>query len=180
APSGRRPSRRFVCPSGPANLRQSTAISLRNKRPYGQPNSTKCFVLRTAAVAFEMARGLRALGQDVELLALLETDLHPRYLPLRSKIAYQLMLLRRVAVKSRSLAGTALPAYLWSKIWQLGRKLLVRLRLRDYPVAIDEAVGPMTDRFYLMFQLGVREFMAFDPAPYDGVLSYFRVTTPRY
>jgi amino acid adenylation domain-containing protein len=131
-------------------------------------------------VAFEMARRLRALGQQVELLALLEADLHPRHLPLRSKIAYQLTLLRRVALKSQVLPGHALPAYLWSKVRQLSRRLLVRAGMSDYPVAIDDAAGPMADRFYLMFQLGVREFMAFNPRPYDGVLSYFRVTTPRY
>jgi amino acid adenylation domain-containing protein len=131
-------------------------------------------------VAFEMARRLRELGEEVELLALFETDLHERYLPLLKAIAYQWTLARRVLAKSARLSWRELPAYLWAKLCQFSRKLLVRAHLSDYPVAIDEAAGPLSDRFYLMFQMGAREFMAFNPKPYDRTISLFRVTVPRY
>jgi thioesterase domain-containing protein len=69
---------------------------------------------------------------------------------------------------------------LWAKLRQLSRKLLVRTGLSDHPVAIDEAAGPLSDRLYLMFQMGAREFTAFNPKPYDRTISLFRVTVPRY
>ena len=131
-------------------------------------------------IAFEMARRFRQQGEEMDLLALFETDVHERYLPLRDSIAYRWQLLRRVADRARSLSARHLPGYLMSKLAKVWTMTLVRLRLHDYPVALGEAAEPFKDRLYAMYQAGAREFLTFDPQPYDRTISVFRVTRPRY
>src|SRR5262249_16164710 len=70
-------------------------------------------------IAFEMARRFREQGDEVELLALFETDLHDRYLPLGSAIAYRGQLFGRVVDKVRRLPAHQLPGYLLAKLRQL-------------------------------------------------------------
>ena len=133
-------------------------------------------------IAFEMARQFRLQSEEIELLALFETDLYDRYLPLLDAIAYRCRLIGRVVAKAREMPMRQLPVYLQSKLQKLWIRMLVRLGLRDYPVTIDEAPadGPFKDRLYAMYQLGARAFFAFNPKPYDRTISVFRVTRPRY
>jgi amino acid adenylation domain-containing protein len=131
-------------------------------------------------VAFEMARWFRAHGEAVDLLALLETDLYERFLPLPDKIAYRLLLARRVIEKARILRARELPLYFASKLVQLGHRLLLRLGLRDDFVILDGLTGPMGERSRRMYQIGVREFRAFKPKRFDSRLSVFRTKGPRF
>lgn len=131
-------------------------------------------------VAYELACRFRARGDAVELLALFETDLYARYLPLRDKLAYGFLLAGRVVAKVRALPLEAVAPYLLSKVSQLGHRLLLRLGLRDDFVLLDALNGPMADRQRRMYRIGVRAFVAFKPKAYDGKLSVFRIKGRRF
>jgi thioesterase domain-containing protein len=131
-------------------------------------------------IAFEMARALRAQGEAVELLAVLETDLYARYLPWRDKVAYRFLLARRVVDKLHTLPATAVPDYLLSKIFQLVHRVLLRMEWRRDFVDLDNLSGPMAGRYRQMYAIGAREFVAFRPKVYDGKLSVFRIRGPHF
>ena len=131
-------------------------------------------------IAFEMARRLRADGEAVDLLAVFETDLYARYLPWRDKLAYRLLLMRRVFDKVGILPARAIPAYLASKVVQLVHRVLLRMEVRRDFVDLGNLSGPMAERYRQMYAIGAREFVAFRPKPYDGKLSVFRIRGPRF
>ena len=131
-------------------------------------------------VAFEMARAFRAGGETVDVLALLETDLHERCLAWPQRLAYRLALPARIVGKLRALGAGSAPAYLAGKLVRLGRRLLLRLDAGEDLVASAALSGPMAQRQRHMYQIGVREFGKFEPRPYDGKLSLFRVRGPRF
>ncbi len=131
-------------------------------------------------IAFDMGRRLRQAGAEVELLALLETDLHERYLPLPHWLGYQAMLLARVLRKFATLKRSQLPAYLSAKLAQVANRLRTRLGLGDPARRLAGTVWATSERSRQMFQIGVRAFVAFRPGRYDAKLSLFRVTGPRY
>jgi hypothetical protein len=95
------------------------------------------------------------MGERIELLALLETDLYERYLPLADKLAYHLELVRRVAERSRRLPANAVAPYLFSKLRQIGHRVLLRLGLRDDFVTLG-LEGPVGERSRRMYQIGAR------------------------
>lgn len=131
-------------------------------------------------VAYELARRFRARGAQIGFLGLFETDLYARYLPLKDKLSYFASLTRRVLAKARSMPPGEIPLYLTSKLAQLGHRLLLRVRLRDDFVDLGDIPGPMATRNREMYRIGARAFVAFDPQPYDGTLTLFRVTGPRF
>ncbi|HWE74824.1 MAG TPA: amino acid adenylation domain-containing protein [Stellaceae bacterium] len=131
-------------------------------------------------IAFEMARALRAEGEAVELLAVLETDLYTRYLPWRDKVSYRFLLAQRVFDKLRALPARAIPAYLMSKVSQLVHRVLLRMEWRRDFVDLDNLSGPMAGRYRQMYAIGAREFVAFRPKAYDGTLSVFRIRGPHF
>jgi thioesterase domain-containing protein len=131
-------------------------------------------------VAYEMARALRAGGETVELLALIETELYARFLPWPDKLGYWLELARRVAAKVGASPLRSVPAYLASKARQFGHRMQLRAGLRDDFVTFDEVNGPMSERYRRMYAIGVDEFRRFRPGPYDGKLSLFQIGGVRY
>src|SRR5689334_25000388 len=74
-------------------------------------------------VAFEMACRLRSAGETVALLALLETDLHHRFLPLPHKLAYAGVLAARVVRKLCMTSPVGWRNYLSAKLLKLRRTL---------------------------------------------------------
>jgi thioesterase domain-containing protein len=131
-------------------------------------------------IAFEMARRLRAHDEAVDLLAVFETDLYARYLPWRDKLAYRVLLTRRVFDKLRVLRARAILPYLLSKLFQLGHRLLLRFEWRRDFVDLDGLSGPMAGRYREMYAIGAREFVSFKPKTYDGKLNVFRIRGPRF
>jgi amino acid adenylation domain-containing protein len=139
-------------------------------------------------VAFEMACYFRAQGEVVDLLAMLETDLSARYLPWRDKLDYLLLLFEGVLNKLRRLPPPMIPSYLLRNVLQLGHRALLRLGLRRdfvnlvWPRDYANIVGPMAQRYIgrarnqQMYAIGAREFVSFQPKPYDGKLSVFRAS----
>lgn len=131
-------------------------------------------------VAYELARRLRARGAQIGFLGLFETDLYARYLPLKDKLSYFASLSRRVLAKVQSMPPGEIPSYLTSKIAQFGHRLLLRTGLRDDFVDLGDIPGPMATRNREMYSIGARAFVAFNPKPYDGTLTLFRVAGPRF
>jgi thioesterase domain-containing protein len=131
-------------------------------------------------IAYEMARALRARGETVELLALIETELYARFLPWPDKLGYWLELVRRVAAKVGASPIRSVPAYLASKVRQFGHRVQLRAGLRDDFVTFDEVNGPMSERYRRMYAIGVDEFRRFRPGPYDGKLSLFQIGGVRF
>jgi acetoacetyl-CoA synthetase len=131
-------------------------------------------------IAFELARRFRAEGKCIDVLALLEARLYARYLPLPDKIAYWLLLPQRVVGKVRTLRAREIAPYLASKVLQAGHRVLLRLGLRDDFFQFEEETGPIAERRRQMFHIGIREFRAFNPNPYDGTISLFSIKGPRF
>jgi amino acid adenylation domain-containing protein len=131
-------------------------------------------------IAFEMARWFRAHDETVDLLAVFETHLYARYLPWRDKLAYRLLLARRVSDKLRALPRRAVLSYLLSKLSQLAHRVMLRFEWRRDFVDIDNLSGPMAERYRAMYAIGAREFVAFRPKAYDGKLNVFRTRGPRF
>ena len=131
-------------------------------------------------VAFEMARRLRSGGEQVELLALLDTVLWERFLPPADKLAHYLELASRAVRRSRALPVKVVGPSLAGKLRQYGHRMLLRLGVRDDFVAIENPKGPMAERRRRMRRIGAHAFRAFRPARYDGRLSLFNIRGPRY
>jgi acetoacetyl-CoA synthetase len=131
-------------------------------------------------VAYEMARRLRARGEQVELLALLETILWERFLPPADKLAYYLELAGRAVRRTRALPARGVVPYLAGKLRQIGHRTLLTLGVRDDFVTIDGLEDAMAERRRQMRRIGAQAFRAFRPARYDGSLSLFHIRGPRY
>lgn len=157
---------------------EAYAVAIRTLQPTG-PYALAGYSFG-GLVAYEIARWLRERGEHVELLALFEADLYARYLPLRDKLAYWLLLARRVVGNARTLPAHALRSYLIAKLMQVGHRVLLRIGWRDDFVSLEEMSGPMAARYRCMYRIGVSEFRAFKPRPYDGKLSIFRIGGPRF
>ena len=123
-----------------------------------------------------MAQQLRAGGEAVDLLALFDTDLHPRHLPFLDWLAYQGLVSNRVREQVRAMPARSRLSFFLRKTWH---RLMVRARIRDEILAETELTGAMADRQQLMYALGTREFRAFKPEPYDGRLCLFRTSGVR-
>ncbi len=133
-----------------------------------------------ALVAYDMARRLRAAGEKVEVLALLEPDVHARYLPLPDRLGWGCAIVRRVARNFVALPWPDKHTYFRAKLRQLGHRLLVRLGLRDHPVALEGIDTAPPERLHRMYQIGIHAFARFRPLPYDGEVSLFKVTGERF
>jgi amino acid adenylation domain-containing protein len=121
-------------------------------------------------VAYEMACRLRERGQDVEILALLDVDVHERNLPLGAWLAHQWRTLIRVISTMNTLPPRQRPIYVVDKTWH---RLLLRLGVRDHGDPSTESTGPLPSRYRRMYQIGMREFIAFTPRRYEGRVSFF-------
>jgi acetoacetyl-CoA synthetase len=131
-------------------------------------------------VAYEMARRLRAGGEQVELLALLDTVLWERFLPPADNLAYHLEMASLAVRRARVLPAKDVAPFLAGKLWQFGHRMLLRLGVRDDFVTIDDLEGPMAERWRRMRRIGAHAFRAFRPARYDGRLSLFHIRGPRF
>jgi acetoacetyl-CoA synthetase len=131
-------------------------------------------------VAYEMARRLRAGGEQVELLALLDTVLWERFLPPVDNLAYHLEMASLAVRRARVLPAKDVAPFLAGKLRQFGHRMLLRLGVRDDFVTIDDLEGPMAERWRRMRRIGAHAFRAFRPARYDGRLSLFQIRGPRF
>lgn len=127
-------------------------------------------------IAYEMARLLRAAGERVDLLALLETDLPDRLLPWPRRLAYRASWPGRVVGRIMSLPPKALGPYLLGKL----KRLRSGDALPDDFELIEDASAQMAERYRRMYAIGVEEFRRFRPGPFDGPLSVFRSRGPRF
>ena len=131
-------------------------------------------------IVFEMACRLREAGEQVDLLALLETDVHYRNLLLSEWLSHQWNLVGRVLRKLKVLPPRQWPPYLLSKLTMIWHRLFMRLEsgpAEDHSVEVPET---MVARNRELYRLGIREFIAYRPRPFAGRIAVFRTDHPRF
>jgi acetoacetyl-CoA synthetase len=121
-------------------------------------------------VAYEMARRLVAEGQTVELLALIDTDVYPRYISWPEWRAYcrgRWSLLRRDLVSSpwRALAG---------EVKGIVNAVVLRLGLgRHWENPGLAGAPPLLRRVRRACE---QAYASYRPRPYAGLITYFRAS----
>lgn len=131
-------------------------------------------------VAFEMAARLREAGEDVELLALIETDIDRRNMRATEWLALQASTVRRALRRMTELPARDWLSYLGGKVAVVWRRLVWR---RDLIRELDDpSLGlpePVMARNNEMFAVGIRQFREWKPRAYAGKISVFRTARPR-
>jgi acetoacetyl-CoA synthetase len=130
-------------------------------------------------VAFEMACGLRRGGEPVALMALLETDLHHRFLPLPHKVGYAGVLAGRVLRKLCTTSPAEWRGYLGAKMLKL-RRTLAPPPLEGFDWPLDDVPEDLRRRYRQMYAIGLRAFHGVAPSRFDGHVHLFMTTGPRY
>jgi len=130
-------------------------------------------------VAFEMACRLRAAGEPVALMALLETDLHHRFLPVPHKLAYASVLAVRVLRKLCTMSPIDWRRYLSAKILKL-RRTISPPPLEGFDWPLEDVPEELRRRYREMYAIGLRAFHTFAPSLFDGHLHFFMTAGPRY
>jgi len=130
-------------------------------------------------VAFEMACSLRKVGESVALVALLETDLHHRFLPLPHKLAYAGVLAGRVLRKLGAISPAEWRGYLGAKLLKL-RRTIAPPPLEGFDWPLDDVPEDLRRRYRQMYAIGLRAFHAVAPSRFDGHVHLFMTTGPRY
>jgi thioesterase domain-containing protein len=127
-------------------------------------------------VALEIACRLRESGEEVDLLALFETDIHHRNLPLAEWLGYLWSPVGRVVHKLSVLPLRQWPAYLRSKAAQTSHRVLLRLELIE--PGEQEAREAVLARNRDMYKIGVRQFVAYRARRFAGKITVFRTGEP--
>lgn len=126
-------------------------------------------------VAFEMACRLRTMGEAVDILALLETDISSRNLTSTERLLSRWMLIRR---NMRELA--ARPPRRWMRFLREKTAVVWRRVVwgRDFIRELDDPALNLSEsvrsRNRQLFEIGTREFAAYRPRYYRGTLAIFR------
>ncbi len=127
-----------------------------------------------------MACRLRESGEQVDLLALFETDVYFRNLLPSEWLSHQWSLVGRVLRKLRILPPGKWSPYLWSKVAMIWHRLFLRLEsanAEDHSIEVPET---MLARNREMYRNGVREFIAYRPRRFRGKITVFRTAEPRF
>jgi len=161
-----------------AEMAEAYLAALRGRQPEG-PYAIGGYSFG-GLVAYEMACRLRDGGQEVELLALIDVDMHERNLPMLDRLAYEWSLIERALRKAAALPSRETPAYLLRKLRQLWNRVLLRMGIREQGDPSNEVTGALSPRAVRMYQIGYREFVRFRPRPFDRKIAAFRVTGPRF
>jgi acetoacetyl-CoA synthetase len=121
-------------------------------------------------IAFEMARLLASRGEEVEWLALIDSDLHPSCLRLPERLRWLAWKARDLMRAARADPRTRLPRY--------ARKVVLRLvpRAPLTPPARESTLPPLMRR---LENAGWEAFDTYRPSPYPGTATFFRVDLPR-
>jgi acetoacetyl-CoA synthetase len=67
-------------------------------------------------VAYEVARRLLAAKEEIELLALLDTQIHPRNLPWKNWVRFRLLRIAQYQQAMRGMSGLQAARYLWQEV----------------------------------------------------------------
>lgn len=125
-------------------------------------------------IALEMACRLRDAGEAVELLALIDTDVHASNLRLGEKLTHYRTLVARVAHKLTRLPATVWWRYLVGKVDMILRCLFVPLASRDPILPGQTLPEDVQVRIREMYSVCVREFVTYRPRRFTGRISMFQ------
>jgi acetoacetyl-CoA synthetase len=123
-------------------------------------------------VAFEMAQCLRASGEEVELLGLIDTDVHERALPLPAWVRFQWDRLWRHGRAWRALPKWQRLAFLRQRLEGIADRVRVRLGHAPHKRWADELwLPPLLQRVRDAAKIA---FANYRPRRYDGKVVLFR------
>lgn len=127
-------------------------------------------------IAYEMACKFRDLGEEVDFLALLDTDIHPRNLPLANRVLYHASVPLRLARKLAAVPLLSWPAYLRKRAEIALNRLLIRLDLRERGKPLNEWSEPLPESSERMYEISLRAFLGFRPRAFESTVHFFRAT----
>ena len=123
-------------------------------------------------VAYEMGCQLRAMGESIEQFVLLDTTIHPRFLPLRLRLRRRL---RQIGLVHRAMRGRRTLAALRYLVRELRRRLdMLRLRrgaTREVQLGDMVMLPPELQR---VRAASGDAFIAYRPPRYDGTVLLLR------
>lgn len=125
-------------------------------------------------VAFEMAHQLRAAGEEIELLALIDAPMHRRYLPALARARFRLSragrALRRLTARE---PGERLP-HPWRALrkWQEWRR-----ERHAMAAAMGGALPPLPPRRRAICEANVRAVHLYEPRRYPGRVLFLQAET---
>jgi len=131
-------------------------------------------------IAFEMACRMQELGEQVDVLALFETDVHHRNLQLAEWLSHQLDLFGRVVRKLKILPPAEWLSYLGEKLTMIWNVFFNRRALpkpEDHSIKVPEA---MVARNRELYRICFREFVAYRPRRFAGRVAAFRTAHPPF
>jgi acetoacetyl-CoA synthetase len=126
-------------------------------------------------VAYEMACRLREMGEALDLLALFETDVSSRNLLPKERLLSKWALARRNMRELAAQPPQRWLSFLLEKVAVVWRRVVWR---RDFIRELDDPALDLSDtvraRNRQLYEIGAREFAAYQPRHYSGTLSIFR------
>ncbi|HEY3778291.1 MAG TPA: amino acid adenylation domain-containing protein [Rhizomicrobium sp.] len=126
-------------------------------------------------IAYEMACRLREAGEQVDLLALIETNVYYRNLLFFEWLSYQWSLVGRVGCKLKILPIREWPSYLLTKFAMIWHRLFLRLESIDPIPPSQQLPEAVIARNREMWRICVREFFAYRPRRFAGRISVFNL-----
>jgi acetoacetyl-CoA synthetase len=127
-------------------------------------------------IAFEMARRLVEAGEEVDLLALIDTAVHERNLPLAHWFAYHAILVSRVLRRLRVLPPRQWPRHLLRNIAVFFHRVLLRFALTQPGDPRSASSEALTARNREMYKDFVREYVVYRPRRFPGKITLFRTS----
>lgn len=121
-------------------------------------------------IAFEMARRLESAGEEVEWLAMIDTDLHHSCLAPAQRAKWLAWKAGQVARGALSDPRGTLPG--------LTRKATLRVAPRA-PIEVPEPESDLPPLLRRLEKAGWAAFGSYRPRPYPGAATFFRVEQPR-
>jgi thioesterase domain-containing protein len=131
-------------------------------------------------IAYEMACRLSEAGEQVDVLALFDTQVHSRNSMLSERLMHNLSLVGRVVRKLKILRPVEWPAYLSSKLMMICGLLFGRLQAIDAEAQPITLPDPISARNRELYSICIREYAAYRPRPYAGRVAMFRTPHPRF
>ena len=131
-------------------------------------------------IAYEMACRLREQGEEVDVLALFETDVYYRNLLFAEWLSYQWSLVARVVRKLKILPFREWSPYLMSKLSMILHRLFLRLETAEAEDHSHEVPEGMRARNREMYRICIREFISYRPRRFAGRIAVFHTAEPAF
>jgi acetoacetyl-CoA synthetase len=124
-------------------------------------------------VAYEMACQLSEAGEELEHVVLLDTAIHPRFLPLRARIRRRMRLFGLIHQRMRRLRKLAAFRYAVRELRHLVNGVRLRLGAHEVHLGDKLRLPPELERVRAAFSAA---FISYRPRRYGGTLLFVRAS----